>query len=80
MTEYEWKYITTSTPFAIRRLIPAKKQIGRGEVLDELPDGERKELLDSLKAKWDSVNKKYQLMVRPLRMAQDQIKDLPSGD
>lgn len=32
--------------------------------LEELRERERTELLHALKAKWDTVNKKYQLMVR----------------
>lgn len=34
------------------------------ERLEELRESERTELLHSLKAKWDTVNEKYQLMVR----------------
>lgn len=40
-------------------------QVGdNDERLEKLREGERSELLHSLKAKWDTVNEKYQLMVR----------------
>ena len=34
------------------------------ECLEEFNEPEREELVHDLKAKWDTVNKKYQLMVR----------------
>lgn len=43
---------------------PQKKFLEREDYVDEMEETERKELIGLLKAKWDAINKKYQLLVR----------------
>lgn len=46
-------------------MAPERPQVGDGDDhLEELRERERTQLLHALKAKWDTVNEKYQLMVR----------------
>lgn len=50
--------------FSALAITPEKKFPDREEYLDEMEETEREELIGSLKAKWDAINKKYQLLVR----------------
>lgn len=46
----------------VRGMLEASEETGGGPRLSELPDSEREDLLEALKAKWDEVNKAYQLI------------------
>lgn len=45
-----------------------------GECLEEFREPERDELVHALKAKWDTVNQKYQLMVRDRERSRERAK------